>query len=75
MVELTYKRRTFEIILDFLLIGFAYYLAFWTSYWFVYERSEPGTFSSDPADCPGRHLSVVFRIRSLPWGLALCRCG
>jgi UDP-GlcNAc:undecaprenyl-phosphate GlcNAc-1-phosphate transferase len=32
MVELTYKRRTFEIILDFLMIGFAYYLAFWTRY-------------------------------------------
>ena len=32
MIELTYKRRTFEIILDFLMIGFAYYLAFWTRY-------------------------------------------
>jgi UDP-GlcNAc:undecaprenyl-phosphate GlcNAc-1-phosphate transferase len=32
MVELTYRRRTFEILLDFLLIGFAYYLAFWTNY-------------------------------------------
>jgi UDP-GlcNAc:undecaprenyl-phosphate GlcNAc-1-phosphate transferase len=32
MVELTYKRRTFEIILDFIMIGFAYYLAFWTRY-------------------------------------------
>lgn len=32
MIELTYKRRTFEIILDFLMIGFAYYLAFWTGY-------------------------------------------
>ena len=32
MIELTYKRRTFEIVLDFLLIGFAYYLAFWTTY-------------------------------------------
>lgn len=32
IVELTYKRRTFEIILDFIIIGFAYYLAFWTRY-------------------------------------------
>jgi UDP-GlcNAc:undecaprenyl-phosphate GlcNAc-1-phosphate transferase len=31
MVELTYKRRSLEIILDFFLIAIAYYLAFWTS--------------------------------------------
>lgn len=30
MVDLTYRRRTFEIILDFFLIGIAYYLAFFT---------------------------------------------
>ena len=30
--ELTYKRRMFEIVLDLLLIGFSYYLAFWTRY-------------------------------------------
>jgi UDP-GlcNAc:undecaprenyl-phosphate GlcNAc-1-phosphate transferase len=30
MVDLTYRRRSFEIILDFFLIGIAYYLAFWT---------------------------------------------
>ncbi len=29
MVELTYKRRILEIILDFFLIGIAYYLSFW----------------------------------------------
>jgi UDP-GlcNAc:undecaprenyl-phosphate GlcNAc-1-phosphate transferase len=32
MLDLTYKRRTFEIGLDFILIGFAYYLSFWTRY-------------------------------------------
>jgi UDP-GlcNAc:undecaprenyl-phosphate GlcNAc-1-phosphate transferase len=32
MAELTYKRRIFEVILDFFLIGVAYYLAFWTRY-------------------------------------------
>jgi UDP-GlcNAc:undecaprenyl-phosphate GlcNAc-1-phosphate transferase len=32
MAELTYKRRIFEIILDFFLIGVAYYLAFWTRF-------------------------------------------
>jgi UDP-GlcNAc:undecaprenyl-phosphate GlcNAc-1-phosphate transferase len=30
MIDLTYRRRSFEIILDFFLIGIAYYLAFWT---------------------------------------------
>jgi len=29
MVELAYKRRTLEIVLDFFLIGITYYLAFW----------------------------------------------
>lgn len=30
VVELTYKRRLLEIALDFILIGVAYYLSFWT---------------------------------------------
>lgn len=29
MVDLTYKRRIFEMILDFFIIGVSYYLAFW----------------------------------------------
>jgi UDP-GlcNAc:undecaprenyl-phosphate GlcNAc-1-phosphate transferase len=32
MMELTYKRRLLEILLDFFLIGIAYYLAFFTRY-------------------------------------------
>lgn len=32
IVNLTYKRRLFEIILDLLLIGFSYYLAYWTMF-------------------------------------------
>jgi UDP-GlcNAc:undecaprenyl-phosphate GlcNAc-1-phosphate transferase len=32
MADLTYRRRLFEIILDLLLIGISYYLAFWTRY-------------------------------------------
>jgi UDP-GlcNAc:undecaprenyl-phosphate GlcNAc-1-phosphate transferase len=32
MLELTYKRRLLEILLDFFLIGIAYYLAFFTRY-------------------------------------------
>lgn len=30
MVDLTFKKRSLEIVLDFFLIGFTYYLAFWT---------------------------------------------
>ncbi len=32
MVDLTYRRRILEILLDFFLIGVCFYLAFWTSY-------------------------------------------
>lgn len=32
MADLTYKRRLFEIILDLLLVGVSYYLAFWTRF-------------------------------------------
>ncbi len=32
IVNLTYKRRIFELIFDLLLIGVSYYLAFWTHY-------------------------------------------
>jgi UDP-GlcNAc:undecaprenyl-phosphate GlcNAc-1-phosphate transferase len=32
MFELTYKRRTFEIVLDFFVIAIAYYLSFWTNF-------------------------------------------
>jgi UDP-GlcNAc:undecaprenyl-phosphate GlcNAc-1-phosphate transferase len=33
-VNLTFKRRVFELILDLLLIGVSYYLAFWTRFGF-----------------------------------------
>ncbi len=32
MVNLTYKRRLFELLFDLLLIGISYYLAFWTRF-------------------------------------------
>jgi UDP-GlcNAc:undecaprenyl-phosphate GlcNAc-1-phosphate transferase len=32
MVDLTYKRRLFEMMLDFFIIGVSYYLAFWTAF-------------------------------------------
>ena len=32
LVDLTYRRRLFEVILDFFVIGLAYYLAFWLNH-------------------------------------------
>lgn len=32
IINLTYKRRLFELIFDFLLIGLSYYLAYWTRF-------------------------------------------
>lgn len=32
LIDLTYRRRIFEIVLDFFIIGTAYYLAFWVNY-------------------------------------------
>jgi UDP-GlcNAc:undecaprenyl-phosphate GlcNAc-1-phosphate transferase len=37
MLELTFKRRLLEVILDFFLIGVAYYLAFFTSHGFTLD--------------------------------------
>jgi UDP-GlcNAc:undecaprenyl-phosphate GlcNAc-1-phosphate transferase len=39
MLELTYRRRLLEIVLDFFLIGLAYYLAFLTRYGMVMDES------------------------------------
>ena len=39
MLELTYRRRILEVILDFFLIGVAYYLAFLFSYGFVLDEN------------------------------------
>jgi UDP-GlcNAc:undecaprenyl-phosphate/decaprenyl-phosphate GlcNAc-1-phosphate transferase len=37
VADLTYRRRVFEIILDFFIIGLAFYLAFWVWYGFHLE--------------------------------------
>jgi UDP-GlcNAc:undecaprenyl-phosphate GlcNAc-1-phosphate transferase len=39
MLDLTYKRRLFEMILDFFIIGVCYYLAFWTAYGMVLDNA------------------------------------
>ena len=37
VVELTFKRRILEVLLDFFLIGISYYLAYWTHFGFSLE--------------------------------------
>jgi UDP-GlcNAc:undecaprenyl-phosphate GlcNAc-1-phosphate transferase len=44
MVEITYRRRILEIILDFFLIGIAYYLAFLTHQGFYLDNATFGLF-------------------------------
>jgi len=39
MVDLTYKRRLFEMILDFFIIGVSYYLAFWVAYSMILDNN------------------------------------
>ena len=39
ILELTFKRRLLEVILDFFLVGIAYYLAFWIDYGFVLDAN------------------------------------
>ena len=38
MFEMAYKRRLLEIVLDFFIIGIAYYLAFWTRFGLVLNQ-------------------------------------
>jgi UDP-GlcNAc:undecaprenyl-phosphate GlcNAc-1-phosphate transferase len=58
MAELTYKRRIFEIILDFFLIGVAYYLAFWTRFGFSMSEARLELFlRSLPVALAGSFLS------------------
>lgn len=58
MVDLTYKRRVFEMFLDFFVIGASYYLAFWTHHEFQVEGREMETFLvSLPVVLPAAYLS------------------
>jgi UDP-GlcNAc:undecaprenyl-phosphate GlcNAc-1-phosphate transferase len=69
MVELTYRRRTFEILLDFLLIGFAYYLAFWTNYGLSMNEVSLGLFLTTlPIALVGTYLSFfIFGVYRGVW--------
>jgi len=44
MLDLTYRRRVLEVILDFFLVGIAYYLAFLTHYGLVMDSSRLGLY-------------------------------
>lgn len=58
LVELTYRRPLFEIILDFLLISVAYYLAFWTRFSLVITEARLALFvRSLPLAVGGSYLS------------------
>jgi UDP-GlcNAc:undecaprenyl-phosphate/decaprenyl-phosphate GlcNAc-1-phosphate transferase len=56
--DLAYQRRIFEIFLDFLVIGLALYLAFWTYHGFQVEAHQMQVFLlSLPAVLPAAYLS------------------
>lgn len=58
MVQLTYKRRLLEILLDFFLIGVSYYLAFWTWNGFLMSEASMELFlNSLPAVLAVTYLS------------------
>jgi FlaA1/EpsC-like NDP-sugar epimerase len=59
MSELTYKRRTFEITLDFLIVGFALYLAFWAGFGLSLNETRLQLYlRSLPIAIVGSYLSV-----------------
>jgi UDP-GlcNAc:undecaprenyl-phosphate GlcNAc-1-phosphate transferase len=44
MSDLTYRRRLFELLLDLVLVGFSYYLAFWTRFGLDMTQTSMGLF-------------------------------
>ncbi len=58
VVELTFKRRILEILLDFMLISLAFYLAFWTRFGFSLDDAALDlVFRSLPVALPIIYLS------------------
>jgi UDP-GlcNAc:undecaprenyl-phosphate GlcNAc-1-phosphate transferase len=58
MVEMTYRRRLLEVILDFFLIGIAYYLAFLTHQGFFLDNTTFGLFlQSLPVALGGAYIA------------------
>lgn len=61
LLELTYRRRLLEVILDFILIGIAYYLAFLTRYNLMMNEARMGFFlQSFPIALAGAYIAFFF---------------
>lgn len=69
MVNLTYKRRLFEMVLDFFLIGVSYYLAFWTENGFQLSNTTLNlALRSMPVAITGAYISFfIFGIYRGLW--------
>ncbi len=69
MLELTFRRRLLEVILDFFLIGVAYYLAFFTSHGFTLDTAGLELFlRSLPVIVGGTYVSFfVFGVYRGVW--------
>ncbi len=73
VVEFTYRRRIFEIILDFFVISVAYYLSFWTMNGFsLILRHWSNIFIHYRLHYPVR-ISLFYYL-GLSWGVEVCRC-
>ncbi|MEW6716696.1 MAG: hypothetical protein AB1345_04220 [Chloroflexota bacterium] len=60
VVDLTYRHRLLEIILDFFLVSLAYYLAFWTQHGFRVDREVLDVYlRSTPLALVGSYLSFA----------------
>ncbi len=61
IIDLTYRRRLFEVVLDFFLIGITYYLAFLTHYGRAMDRSALALYLGTlPIALAGAYLSFFF---------------
>jgi len=68
-VDLTYKRRLFEMILDFFLVGVIYYLAFWTQSGFQMDANRMDVFlNSLPVALAGAYIAFfIFGVYRGVW--------
>ena len=73
IVNLTFKRRIFELIFDLLLIGVSYYLAFWTRFGLNMTSTSMNLFLALMAIRIGDYVYVILHFRYLSWGVAIYR--
>ncbi len=72
MADLTYRRRILELILDFFLIGIAYYLAFLIAFDLQMDAQRLRLFFGDSPNNLCRDVSFSGCIWRLSGGMALC---